>query len=103
MAYGIHIGSLGRVIYTLGVNDRGSHLCLGIIYASDTGTTDLRATLYYVYCEGVHRYVNYISIVQIVEGISASKLHGGASSLYSGGISLCNNSSGAGEARTPCV
>ena len=32
MAYGIHVGG---VIYTLGVNDRGSHLCLGVIYASD--------------------------------------------------------------------
>ena len=41
MAYGIHVGShiclVGGVIYTLGVNDRGSHLCLGVIYASDTG------------------------------------------------------------------
>ena len=39
-AYGIHVGShicLGGVIYTLGVNDQGSHLCLGVIYASDTG------------------------------------------------------------------
>ena len=35
---GSHI-CLGGVIYTLGVNDRGSHLCLGVIYASDTGAT----------------------------------------------------------------
>ena len=40
MVYGIHVGShicLGGVTYTLGVNDRGRHLCLGAIYASDTG------------------------------------------------------------------
>ena len=34
----LYILSLVGVIYTLGVNDRGSHLCLGVIYASDTGT-----------------------------------------------------------------
>ena len=34
---GSHV-CLGGVIYTLGVNDRGSHLCLGVIYASDTGS-----------------------------------------------------------------
>ena len=28
---------LGGVIFTLGVYDRGSHLCLGVIYTSDTG------------------------------------------------------------------
>ena len=27
---------LAGVIYTLVVNDRGSHLCLGVIYASDS-------------------------------------------------------------------
>ena len=40
---GSHI-CLGGVIYTLGVNDRGSHLCLGVIYASDTGS-----------CKSTHR------------------------------------------------
>ena len=37
---GSHI-CLGGVIYTLGVNDRGSDLCLGVIYASDTGITSI--------------------------------------------------------------